>query len=109
MDYSADAFNMLYTEIERQGGALLPDSCLPLDIEFTVPPYTKAQKLKGKDGEGTCGCGNQTRFVHTYDPGPEAAKPGFVTACAVCDSAGGWPRYRDIYDVLPDDERPRDR
>lgn len=92
MDYEIDEFNALVSEIERQGGALLPDKCEGQIIEYKLDK--KVDKVK------TCECGNSTVTVSTYDATPYAVKKkalerggGFIKACAVCDSIGLWPRY----------------
>lgn len=101
MDYPPDAFDALVAEVEQQGGALLPEEHLSLDVRYTVPPYARASIQR----KATCGCRHQALLVSTYSPDPEIRQggSGFVTACAVCDSVGAWPRYCDaVYDVDPE-------
>jgi hypothetical protein len=87
MKYERTEYEALYAEVEKQGGALTPDRCTPQDIIYTVPPYAKANRVN----EATTGCGFCSIFVSEYDG--EKKKPGFVRACAVCDSMGAWPRF----------------
>lgn len=91
MKYDPDEFNALFGAVEQQGGALLPDACTPQDVTYTKPQYAVASVYEA----GTCGCRNKSMFVSPYDKGPETTSPGagFVTACAVCDAMGAWPRY----------------
>lgn len=106
MDYPPDAFTALVTEVESQGGALLPEPCQSEDVEYTVPPYHTASIQEGI----TCSCeagrrGNETRLVSIYDPALKVRQggSGFVTACAVCDNMGTWPRYcKAVYAVDPE-------
>lgn len=108
MIYSPEGYNALVQEIENQSGAMLPDACLPQDAVYEDPPYTHP---KGRIKKATCGCGNDnTRFVNVYDtPDNDYGKSmrrrggGFVTACAVCDNMGAWPRFEDaVYAADPD-------
>lgn len=100
MEYSVEAFEALQTEVESQGGALLPDTCMPQDVEFTVPPYAAASVQL----EVTCGCGYDAQMVTVYDPKLKKRQggSGFVNACAVCDAMGHWPRYSEaVYEADP--------
>lgn len=100
MRYSPEAFDAIIAEVEHQGGALLPEECVREDIRYTVPPYASPSTQK----QVTCGCFNQALLVSTYDPLPEADQAsGFVTACAVCDNMGDWPRYSEaVYTADPE-------
>lgn len=104
MNYSAPAFSALHREIDRQGGAMLPDLCSPQDVTYsTKGGYVRNETQKGV----TCGCGNLSRFVLPYEAEPNKplsqGKPSFVTFCAVCDSGGAWPRTCEaVYAADPD-------
>lgn len=99
MNYSPDGFNALHLEVDRQGGALLPDVCSPQSIEFRIKDgYIKNDKQK----RVTCGCGNLSRFVLPYKGEDKDKKASFVTFCAVCDSGGAWPRTcKAVYEADP--------
>lgn len=98
MEYGPNEWTGLVAEVERQGGALLPDECRSELIPELSVHHNKAE---------TCGCDNQSKLVSIYEPcdfkkttggGPTANDQikrgsGFVTACAVCDDMGAWPRY----------------
>lgn len=92
MEYNPDEFVALSAEVERQGGALLPDKCLGQLLTYVI------QERENK--VYTCQCRNNTMFISTYEPTIASEKKGsldrgggFVRACAVCDSMGKWPRY----------------
>jgi hypothetical protein len=89
--YSAEALEALEHELEHQGGAVLPDPCVPHDIVYKKQEgYEKNKTIRNM----TCGCMNETRMVSLYDPGDlQQGGSGFITACAVCDSMGLWPRF----------------
>lgn len=115
MDYGPEAFAALWDEVEHQSGALLPDACLPQDADYTDPPYIKNT---GVQKGITCGCGNDSRFVSLYEVEPGTKKEmasarkrgsGYVTACAVCDSMGAWPRYEEAVYAADPDLDPRNR
>lgn len=107
MDYLPDEWPLLVSEIERQGGAMLPDFCLGSIAKFSSPNATRVTRVKTchchKDGDTV-----QTMFVSTYTPSDDEDESqelrergaGFVRACAVCDSAGQWPRFEDFADKL---------
>lgn len=86
--YSPDEFNALVAEVERQGGAHLPDLCIGTEIRYKVGrnPPTKVK---------TCHCGHDTMFVTVYESeGEERTRGGgFARVCAVCDDVGLWPRF----------------
>ncbi len=107
MDYTHEEWPLLVAEIERQGGALLPEQCTGTVVKFPSPNKTRVNKSR------TCNCHTegdprQTMFVATYDVADnekEAKKlrdrgAGFVRACARCDGAGFWPRYEGYDDEL---------
>ena len=95
--YSPDEFNALVAEVDRQGGALLPDLC-----EGRVLKYAKPRS-KNHDLAQTCHCGNESMAVVTYEPSDDEEKDrqmrergaGFARVCLVCDLAGLWPRYQE--------------
>ena len=90
MRYSPSEIEELIEEVERQGGALLPDPCFPHKTAVIGPK-------KPKESPTLCGCGNTTRLVSIYGVDDDKIKErggGFVTACAVCDNMGLWPRYQ---------------
>lgn len=124
LNYHPDVLDTLIQEVEIQRGALLPDPCTP--IKFKAP-----KKIGGplKPAE-TQACGNDTLLVSVYDPGATVQYEvegetvvhsvdkkeaqamikrghGFITACAVCDNMGAWPRYKDAVDTAWD-ELPED-
>jgi hypothetical protein len=96
MNYSPEEFEALHAEIERQGGALLPDLCEQQTIVYEKPLYKRNKTEK----RATCGCGNLTMFVSEYPFSKN--KSHFVTSCAVCDSMGDWPRYREVVVNAPE-------
>lgn len=92
MNYSPDEFEALHREIERQGGALLPDICEAENVVFKKPQYIRNKVEK----KATCACGNLSRFVSEYDSGDPNEPSHFIAACSVCDNMGDWPRYREV-------------
>lgn len=97
MDYEYDQFAALVAEVERQGGALLPEKCEGTTIEYKMDK--KIDKVR------TCECGNETMLISTYEVSGFATKKkaverggGFVRACAVCDNVGEWARYAKALD-----------
>lgn len=93
--YSPDQFNALVADVDRQGGALLPEPCQGRTLK-----YPKARG-KGHDKAETCSCGNESMAVITYDL-PDSKKlaqamrdrgAGFARVCLVCDYGGLWPRF----------------
>jgi hypothetical protein len=91
MNYSIDEFNAVAEEVEKQGGALLNEKCVAKDIIYTAPPYVKAST----NFLVTCGCSNVSRFAIEYNG--DDSKTHLVTACAICDGLGAWPRYIHAY------------
>lgn len=87
MIYRVATLDVLIEEVEAQGGAVLAEKCLPEAIEFK-PPQREIEDSY------TCGCGNFTRFASPYET--ESESGNFVTACAVCDNVGAWPRFEDV-------------
>lgn len=87
MDYRLDAFEGLIKEVEFQGGALLPERCLPESVDYKQEGRTEVPDTF------TCGCGNFSRVVSPY--AGEGENGNFITACAVCDNVGAWPRYEE--------------
>lgn len=92
MIYKVATWELLAEEVEHQGGMILPEKCLPEDVEFKPPQ-------KNIPGSHTCGCNNFTRVVSPYAQEDED-HGGFVTACAVCDNVGAWPRYEEVVKEL---------
>lgn len=96
MDYSLDQFNSLISEIESQGGALLPERCEGNPIVYTIPASERTLKAI------SCGCANNTMMVAPYSPAGTDKQTkkmlsrgaGFVRACMVCDAVGAWPRFQ---------------
>jgi hypothetical protein len=96
--FTHDEINLLVAEVERQGGAILPDRCEGQELRFP--------KARGKDFDlaTTCGCGNETMAVVTYDPSGSSKKrkqmvergAGFARVCLVCDLGGLWPRFSKV-------------
>lgn len=93
MDYTNDQFIFLLEEVDRQGGARLPERCVG-----SVASY----KLKDKITKTlTCFCGEESMLVIPYVPAAsekeivklKARGAGFATVCANCDSVGAWPRF----------------
>lgn len=94
MNYSPDEFLALVQEVERQGGAHLPDECEPVTINYKIG--------NRKTKVNSCHCGNESIFVTVYEPTADAEKRnakarggGFARTCAVCDEMGAWPRYME--------------
>lgn len=99
MDYPPDAFDALLTAVTQGGGALLPDPCTKQDIRYEGAAYTPSLQERV-----TCGCGHLARMMTRYAPENDQAPTGsgFVTACAVCDSIGAWPKFCEaVYAVDP--------
>lgn len=88
MRYGPNEWVALQAEVESQGGAVLPDACKPDLIKELSVGHNKAH---------TCGCGHNARVVSVYECEKEQRERGggFVTACAVCDDIGAWPRYQE--------------
>lgn len=97
-----DELQALITEVERQSGAMLPDRCTGQVLSY---------QLAGKESKVTsCECRNKTMFVSVYDPTTFAKKKGahdngggFIRSCALCDSMGSWPRYREAVEAVEND------
>lgn len=87
MDYRIETFNELVKEVEGQGGAILAEKCLPEEVIYEEGRHAVPDSY-------TCGCNNFSRLTSPYES--EGDKVGFVTACAVCDNVGAWPRYEDV-------------
>lgn len=95
MEYSPDELDDLISDVESQGGALLPETCEGRFAIYAIPGSDKTIKAQ------TCGCGNNTMLVAPYEPAANAKDrkklltrgAGFVRACAVCDDVGSWPRF----------------
>lgn len=107
MDYSPDEWPLLVAEIERQGGAVLPDPCVGTVAKFASPNKTRINKTY------TCHCHTpgdprQSMFVAVYDASDDEEEnkalrergAGFVRACVRCDGAGLWPRFEHYNDEL---------
>lgn len=98
MNYSPDEWDALTAEVERQGGALLPDECKGRYVSFPVKNSDRMTKAQ------TCGCGNDSMAVTIYEPHKNAnvAKKmrsrgaGFARVCLVCDSVGAWPSFAHV-------------
>lgn len=105
MNYSPDEWTALCSEVERQGGALLPDRCLPRFVSFSVPNSDRTTKAK------TCGCREEAMFVVPYDPADNKKArvemrqrgAGFARVCGVCDAVGAWPIFTHVIDTGDDD------
>jgi hypothetical protein len=100
-EFTLDDLNVLVEEVEHQGGAILPDRCEGQLVRFPKP------RGKGFDEAHTCGCGNETMAVVTYDPVAETSKKrksmlergaGFARVCLVCDLGMLWPRFKSAFD-----------
>lgn len=106
MNYSPDEWDALTEEVERQGGALLPDVCAGRFVSFTVKNSDRVTKAK------TCGCGNESMAVTIYDPhkNQSVAKKmrergaGFARVCLVCDSVGSWPDFEHVIAELQEED-----
>lgn len=104
MRYTPGELTELFDEIVRQGGALLPDPCQARDERYDPDVYTEGPRIRKR---ATQGCGRETMFVHTYDPGDDVKRSrgsGFVRACACCDNVGLWPRYAAVLETADGDE-----
>lgn len=100
MDYSPEAMDALYGEVERQGGAWSPDVCQSTPVSYKSPPYKKNRKPTE-----TCSCGHETMCVVTYEPDEDfhQSGSGFVRMCAVCDHVGVMPRFCDpVFEADPE-------
>lgn len=109
MDYSPNEWPLLVSEIERQGGAMLPEFCEGSIATFSSPNASRVTRVR------TCHCHKEgktvkTMFVSTYTPSDDEDEAqelldrgaGFIRACAVCDNAGSWPRFEHFADELGD-------
>ena len=101
VEYTPDELVALQVEIERDGGAILPEACLGESVTF--------KKAKGGHASTTrtCHCGNQTMAVLSYEPKVPAAKlaevrargGGFIRVCIHCDVLGAWPKFADAVEL----------
>jgi hypothetical protein len=111
MDSYSDTFINLLEEVERQGGELLPETCLPSEYIITVnKPHGGVKKRKVL----TTGCGKEMRLEIPYDPSAKVTVPGVATrqspnpepvahdgdhgqgtviVCAEDDGVHFWPRF----------------
>ena len=104
-------FISLLEEVERQGGELLPETCLPGEYVITISKKGGGVK---KRKVLTTGCGNEHRLEIPYDPSTPVAVPqtptaedpepkakrhagdhglGKVIVCATDDAVDRWPRF----------------
>lgn len=91
MDYTAEEFADLVRAVEQQGGQQLPDMCLPTVYRLKQPTPSGPRRV---DVE-TVGCEQFCLLAIPYDPEPKSKKKvNAVTACAVDDNVGMWPRFR---------------
>lgn len=92
--YHPDDFIRLTETVEQQGGARLEEACVPSMFKLKVPDHSGDMRWKRFH---TSGCRNHSRFVVQYDPGEEVSEThpsgGLMTACAVDDDMGKWPRF----------------
>lgn len=85
MNYDPDEFLELEVAIEAQGGIALPETCTGHTIKYKASRGRAHQRIQ------TSHCGNNCKFSVPYLG--EAEKLGHVTACAVDDNMGDWPRF----------------
>lgn len=110
MKYNPEEWPLIVAEVERQGGAMLPEYCVGEVIKFTSPNATRVTKVH------TCNCHTpgdprQSMFVAVYDPADEEEEAkamrikgaGFVRVCLRCDNAGSWPRFEHYAEELEED------
>lgn len=71
LTYDPDEFIRLTDEVERQGGASLPDPCIGEEYHLKI---TSIEGSKWRDFT-TKGCGEYTRFVIPYDCGSAVDVP----------------------------------
>lgn len=98
MSYSPDEWSALCDEIERTGGALLPDKCTGVTISFPVPGTRKKSKIL------TQHCEQETMLVIVYDPSMNDSErnsmsgrgAGYARVCGLCDAVGSWPRFQHV-------------
>lgn len=92
MNYSQEEFLRLMEAVEEQGGEHLDDLCSAKTYEFTGKELARVTLP---------GCGNTSLFAVPYDAlakdGTEVG-PQPVTACAVDDNMGAWPRFVGVMD-----------
>lgn len=102
MRYDPDDFLALLEEVERKGGAHLPDPCLPQEFKIRLPDGSGKKRTRRAF---TSGCGKDMRMVIPYDPvaktdeerkGMLKRGAGFVTVCAVDDDLGKWPKFAHV-------------
>lgn len=113
MDHYSDNFITLLEEVERQGGELLSDECLPGEYTITV---NKARGMGVKKVTlQTQGCEKAMQLQLVYDPSATVTIPGVAKAddpepdditmlgdhgegnlivCAECDGVQFWPRFQ---------------
>jgi hypothetical protein len=102
-EYSPDEWAKLQMEIEKKGGAILPEVCTGEPLKFDG---------KHKTNTETCFCSNQSMVVLMYDPFVEEGKletasqrgAGFARVCLVCDAVGQWPKFRHVLDEIVEEE-----
>lgn len=78
-------------EVERQGGARLPDPCAPQQVTIN---YKKTHPDGRPQKATTCGCGDEAVFVVPYEHETKN-EPAYVRFCAYCDGADMWPRFQE--------------
>lgn len=101
MNFHPEDFLALEEEVERQGGAVLPDTCRGVGFNIMLP-NERGKRVPTR--KSTCRCNNKTllaipRLVPD-DPDEEVTEKDdeLVILCAVCDDAGKMPRFRDVID-----------
>lgn len=101
VQYSADDWQALQAEVDRQGGAILPEECIGEVLNFeAIGPGGKGTRTR------TCRCGNQSMAVLVYEPhvpakdiaAVKARGGGFLRMCLTCDAAGVWPKFAKVVD-----------
>lgn len=117
MNYEGDQFLRLLVSVQDQGGALLPDKCKPSVFRLKIDGKWKDVDTTGCDQEARIAVpydptepvdvpptafkrmdGKKVTFRGSKHPGEDGETMrgrggGIVTACAVDDDMGRWPRF----------------
>lgn len=103
MELHPSDFLALTAEIERQGGAVLPEKCRGRGFTIILPDQ-RGKRVPTR--KSTCRCNNESRvavpLLPPEDPDEEVSQRDdeLAVLCAVCDDVGKMPRFRDVVDQI---------